>query len=260
MEIDQIKRILEAAIMAAGSPLSRQQLLDLFAESDPHAGDSIDAALELLTADYAEHAVALVEVASGWRFQVRPEYQPFISNLWTERQTRYTRALLETLALIAYRQPVTRGEIEQIRGVAVSANIVKTLEEREWIRVIGHRDVPGRPALFGTTRQFLDYFGLKNLDQLPPLADLRDIGELEPELLFQPPATPVVGIEPSASETPDDDTALAEVGNDDAPDQRDQASASVEADTPPSTHSNDHSSIETTDSAAPQSVESEVNP
>lgn len=260
MEIDQIKRILEAAILAAGSPLSRQQLLELFTEHDPNAAESLDAALELLAADYAGHAVALVEVASGWRFQVRPEYQPFISNLWTERQTRYTRALLETLALIAYRQPVTRGEIEQIRGVAVSSNIIKTLEEREWIRVIGHRDVPGRPALFGTTRQFLDYFGLKSLDQLPPLAELRDIGELEPELQLSPPTAIAVADEDSDAETSDAASASADGGRDDAPDQREQGNESVQSDPPIISHSSDHPSIETTDSAPLQSVESEVNP
>ena len=182
MEISQLKRVIEAAILAAGSPQTLSQINDLFGEEHPPGVDSIHAAIELLQADYNDHGIALVEVASGWRFQVRPDVQPFIARLWTERQPRYTRALLETLALIAYRQPATRAEIEQIRGVAVSSNIIKTLEEREWIRVIGHRDVPGRPALFGTTRQFLDYFGLKSLDQLPALAELRDISDFEPEL------------------------------------------------------------------------------
>lgn len=182
MEIEQLKRVLEAAIMAANTPQTLVQLNDLFGEENPPGLDSIHAAIELLQSDYAERGVALIEVASGWRFQVRPDVQPWVSRLWTERQSKYTRALLETLALIAYRQPVTRAEIEHIRGVAVSSNIIKTLEEREWIRVLGHRDVPGKPALFGTTRQFLDYFGLKSLDQLPPLADLRDLSELEPQL------------------------------------------------------------------------------
>jgi segregation and condensation protein B len=182
MEIAQLKRVIEAAIMAASTPQTLVQLNDLFGEENPPGVDSIHAAIELLQSDYADHGVALVEVASGWRFQVRPDVQPWVSRLWTERQSKYTRALLETLALIAYRQPVTRAEIEHIRGVAVSSNIIKTLEEREWIRVLGHRDVPGRPALFGTTRQFLDYFGLKSLDQLPPLAELRDLSEIEPQL------------------------------------------------------------------------------
>lgn len=182
MEIAQLKRIVEAAILAANTPQTLVQLNELFGEENPPGVDSIHAAIELLQSDYAERGVALVEVASGWRFQIRPDVQPWISRLWNERQTRYTRALLETLALIAYRQPVTRAEIEHIRGVAVSSNMIKTLEEREWIRVLGHRDVPGKPALFGTTRTFLDYFGLKSLDQLPPLAELRDLSELEPQL------------------------------------------------------------------------------
>src|SRR5690606_37903643 len=124
----------------------------------------------------------LMEVASGYRFQVRPEYAPWASRLWEERPRRYSRALLETLAIIAYRQPITRGEIEDIRGVAVSTNIAKTLLEREWIRVVGHKDVPGRPAMYATTRQFLDYFNLSSLEQLPPLADIRDLEDIGREL------------------------------------------------------------------------------
>ncbi|GIX36414.1 MAG: hypothetical protein KatS3mg126_2193 [Lysobacteraceae bacterium] len=126
--------------------------------------------------------MSLVEVASGFRYQVDPDLMPWVGRLWAEKPARYSRALLETLALIAYRQPITRGEIEQIRGVSVSSQIIRTLEEREWIRVVGHRDVPGRPALYGTTRAFLDHFGLRSLDQLPPLAELQEIPELEPEL------------------------------------------------------------------------------
>src|SRR5678815_2241899 len=131
-----------------------------------------------------DRGVELVEVASGFRYQVTAEVHGWISRLWTERKTRYTRATLETLALIAYRQPITRGEIEQVRGVAVSSNIIQALEEREWIRVVGHRDVPGKPALFGTTKGFLDYFGLKRLDELPPLSELKDLGDLEPQFKF----------------------------------------------------------------------------
>lgn len=182
MENSAVKRIVEAAILAAGQPLSLLQLHGLFAENEPVASEAVGQALEELRADYADRGVELVEVASGFRFQVRTDVHPFVARLWTERQTKYSRALLETLSLIAYRQPITRAEIEQIRGVAVSSNIIRTLEEREWIRVVGHRDVPGKPALFGTTRQFLDYFNLKSLDQLPPLAEIRDIEDLEPEL------------------------------------------------------------------------------
>jgi segregation and condensation protein B len=182
METAQVKRIVEAAILAAGQPLSLVQLHALFVESDLVATEAVGQALEELRADYAGRGVELVEVASGFRFQVTGDVHPFVARLWTERQTKYSRALLETLSLVAYRQPITRAEIEQIRGVAVSTNIIRTLEEREWIRVVGHRDVPGKPALFGTTRQFLDYFNLKSLDQLPPLAEIRDIEDLEPQL------------------------------------------------------------------------------
>ena len=169
MENSAVKRIVEAAILAAGQPLSLLQLHGLFAENEPVASEAVGQALEELRADYADRGVELVEVASGFRFQVRTDVHPFVARLWTERQTKYSRALLETLSLIAYRQPITRAEIEQIRGVAVSSNIIRTLEEREWIRVVGHRDVPGKPALFGTTRQFLDDLGLESLDRLPVL-------------------------------------------------------------------------------------------
>ena len=189
-DMDQtlIKRIIEAALLASNQPLSVAQLGELIADSDdrPLSAGSVAQALQALQEDCAERGVELVELASGFRYQVRADVHPWVTRLWTERQTRYTRATLETLALIAYRQPVTRGEIEQVRGVAVSSNIIRALEEREWIRVVGHRDVPGKPALFGTTRTFLDYFGLKRLDELPPLAELKEIGELEPQLPFEP--------------------------------------------------------------------------
>ncbi len=180
-----IRRIIEAALLAAQRPLSQAQLAELFPEDAPAPTDAIAQALEALRAQSSERGVELVEVASGFRYQVRADMQPWVSRLWVERQVKYTRATLETLALIAYRQPITRGEIEQVRGVAINSNMIKTLEEREWIRVVGHRDVPGKPALFGTTRIFLDYFGLKSLDQLPPLAELREIAELDPELPFE---------------------------------------------------------------------------
>jgi len=185
-EPETLKRIVEAALLAASSPLSIVQLAALFPEGEAPSHDALARTIESLQADCAERGVELVEVSSGFRYQVRQDVHPWISRLWTERPARYTRALLETLALIAYRQPITRAEIEQIRGVAVSSNIVRTLEEREWIRVVGHRDVPGRPALFGTTRLFLDYFNLKSLDELPPLSDLHDIDELDPQLALAP--------------------------------------------------------------------------
>lgn len=182
MEPTQIKRIVEAALLAAGQPLSLAQLEGLFVESDAHGADALAQALGELAAECEGRGIELVEVASGFRYQVRQDVHPWVARLWTERQTRYSRALLETLALIAYRQPITRAEIEQIRGVAVSSHTIKTLEERDWIRTVGHRDVPGKPALLGTTRQFLDYFNLRSLDQLPPLAEIRDLEEFEPQL------------------------------------------------------------------------------
>ena len=194
MDQQLVNRIVEAALLAANQPLTLAQLHALLSNNelplDEQAPEgSIERALELLREACTDRGVELVEVASGFRYQVRADVQAWVARLWTERKTKYTRATLETLALIAYRQPITRGEIEQVRGVAVSSNIIQALEEREWIRVVGHRDVPGKPALYGTTRGFLDYFGLKRLDELPPLSELKDIGELEPQLQFdgEPP-------------------------------------------------------------------------
>jgi segregation and condensation protein B len=189
-DINQIKRIFEAALFGAGQPLALPQLAALFDEQDMPTHEEIARALEELKNDSEGRGVELVEVASGFRYQVREEVHPFVSRLWTERQTRYSRALLETLALIAYRQPITRAEIEQIRGVGVASSIVKTLEEREWVRVVGYRDLPGKPALFGTTKAFLDYFNLKSLDQLPPLSEIRDIEEIDPQLSLGGPDIP----------------------------------------------------------------------
>ena len=182
MEPAQIKRIVEAALFAAHQPLALAQLQELFADVEGVGLEQLQQALAGLRQDCEQRGVELAEVASGFRFQVQRDIHPFVAKLWTERQTRYSRSLLETLALIAYRQPITRGEIEQIRGVAVSTNTVRTLEEREWVRIVGYRDVPGKPALYGTTKQFLDYFNLKSLDQMPPLSELRDLDELAPEL------------------------------------------------------------------------------
>jgi segregation and condensation protein B len=184
MDQTLVTRIVEAALLAANQPLTLVQLKGLFLLDEPAPDGSVELALETLRTQSAERGVELVEVASGWRFQVQADVHPWVARLWSERQTKYTRATLETLALIAYRQPITRGEIEQIRGVAVNSNIIKALEEREWIRVVGHRDMPGKPELLGTTKGFLDYFGLKRLDDLPPLSDLKDFGELEPQLQF----------------------------------------------------------------------------
>ncbi len=188
MDQTLITRIVEAALLAANQPLTVVQLKGLFPLDEPAPEGSIEQALAALVEGCAERGVELVELASGWRYQVKADVHAWVARLWAERQTKYTRATLETLALIAYRQPITRGEIEQVRGVAVNSNIIKALEEREWIRVVGHRDVPGKPELLATTKGFLDYFGLKRLEDLPPLSELKEIGELEPQLSFEPAA------------------------------------------------------------------------
>ena len=190
-ETSQLKRIIEAALLASAQPMSLPQISGLFDELDMPTHEELARAVEELQADCAQRGVELVEVASGFRYQVRRDVHAFVSRLWAERPSRYSRALLETLALIAYRQPITRAEIEQIRGVAVSTNIVRTLEERDWVRVVGYRDLPGKPALFGTTKQFLDYFSLKSLDELPPLSEIRDIEELAPQLDLDDARAPI---------------------------------------------------------------------
>lgn len=182
MNEQDLKHLVEATLLAAGRPVTTTQLLDLFEERERPTPEAIRAALELLAADYEVRGIELIEVASGWRIQVRPRCIDVVSRLWQERASRYSRALLETLALIAYRQPITRSEIEEIRGVSISSTIMRTLQERDWIRVVGHREVPGRPELLGTTREFLDYFGLKSLDQLPTLAELRDLENIGVQL------------------------------------------------------------------------------
>jgi len=182
MDQTEIKYFIEAAMLAAGRPLSADQLQDLFdGRSAPDKAEIRNAVAELVE-EYEPRGITIGEVASGYRIQVKATMADRLQKLWEERPPRYSRALFETLALVAYRQPITRGEIEDIRGVSVSSNIVRTLMERDWVRVVGHRDVPGRPAMFGTTRTFLDYFGLKKLDDLPPLADLADWESLRVQL------------------------------------------------------------------------------
>lgn len=206
MEQSEIDNIVEAALFAAQQPLTLPMLAALFQESDGVDHAALGRAVETLTAGCAGHGIELVEVASGFRYQVRESVHPWVARLWSERQTKYSRALLETLALIAYRQPITRGEIEQVRGVGVSTSIMHTLEEREWIRVVGYRDVPGKPALFGTTREFLDYFNLKSLEQLPTLAEIREIAD--PQLTLAPAADePASAAETTADTNPEFPTA-----------------------------------------------------
>jgi segregation and condensation protein B len=196
-----LKFILEAAILAAHQPLSIEQLSDLFDESVRPTHNELAQALEGMSVDCADRGVELVEVASGFRYQIKTDVYPHVAKLWTERQSKYSRALLETLALIAYRQPITRAEIEAVRGVAVSSHIVRTLEEREWIRVVGHREVPGRPALYSTTRAFLDYFKLKSLEDLPTLSEIKDLDNMAPELDFAPlPKSAQVQVEANAQD------------------------------------------------------------
>lgn len=189
MDIAYLKSVVEGALLAAGGPLNLNQLNALFPDEEKPGHGKLKEALAALDADLEGRAVELTEVGSGYRIQIRTRLMPILSNLWTEKPPRYSRALLETLAIIAYRQPITRGEIEQIRGVSLSANILRTLQERDWIKVVGHRDVPGRPELLGTSRAFLDYFNLKSLDELPTLAEIKDIDNLEPELELIHPAT-----------------------------------------------------------------------
>jgi segregation and condensation protein B len=183
MDEDQIKHIVEAALLAAGRPLTLDRLVELLAAKGSGPDRStLKKALDALATEYEGRGIELKEVATGYRVQVRSSMSEWLQPLWEERAPRYTRALLETLALIAYRQPITRAEIEEVRGVVVSTNIVRTLLERNWVRVVGHRDVPGKPAMFGTTKEFLDYFGLKKLEDLPPLAEIKDgLPELSPQ-------------------------------------------------------------------------------
>jgi segregation and condensation protein B len=182
MSTTDIRNIVEAALLAAGKSLTLQELAQVFEDRERPEPAAIHAALDALALDYAGRPVELKETGAGWRVQVRREFAASVARLWPERPQRYSRALLETLALIAYRQPITRAEIESVRGVAVNPNITKTLLERQWIRVVGHRDLPGRPELLGTTHEFLEYFGLRSLDELPPLTALQSLGEIDPQL------------------------------------------------------------------------------
>ncbi|MBE0507224.1 MAG: SMC-Scp complex subunit ScpB [Marinospirillum sp.] len=194
----KLVRVIQALLLAAREPLSLERLVAVF---EPHQCPdrlALRAALEQLQQEATGSSQQLVELAGGFRYQIRSDYAPWISRLSEEKPPRYSRALLETLSLIAYRQPVTRGEIEDVRGVSVSSQIIRTLEDREWIRVIGHREVPGRPALYATTRQFLDYFGLKSLNQLPPLDELRELVDTEEEWhdeLDKPPVSPMLSVD-----------------------------------------------------------------
>jgi segregation and condensation protein B len=220
MNEQYIKNVVEAGLLAAGRALGMDELAALFGDTDRPGTAAIRACLVALEQEYAARALELKETASGVRIQVRREFAAEVSRLWPERPQRYSRALLETLALIAYRQPLTRAEIEAVRGVAVNPNIIRTLQERNWVRVVGHRELPGRPELLGTTREFLDYFGLRSVDDLPPLAQLRRLDEIDPQLVL--PVDPEAA---SAAGTEDDEptSVAAAMLTDDAGDPDEEA-------------------------------------
>jgi segregation and condensation protein B len=178
---NKVKMIVEGLLLAAGRPLTLDNIIQVFSDDEKPDRKELKAVMDNIAKDCDDRGFELVEVASGFRFQVKQDLSEWVAKLWEERPPRYTRALLETLALIAYRQPITRGDIEEIRGVAVSSNIIRTLIDREWVRVVGHRDVPGRPAMFATTKQFLDYFSLKSLQELPPLSEIKDLEKVDQE-------------------------------------------------------------------------------
>ncbi|VAW76361.1 Segregation and condensation protein B [hydrothermal vent metagenome] len=218
MSEPRIKHIVEAVLMAAGKPLTLERLLAVFGDGEKPERDQISQAIAALQEDYAERGLELVQVGSGYRIQVGQDMEPWVSRLIEEKTAKYSRALLETLALVAYRQPITRGEIEDIRGVSVSTSIMKTLQEREWVRIVGHRDVPGRPAMYGTTREFLDYFNLKGLDDLPTLMELRDIDTINAELELTLPGEetlaetePVKDNEPAEADLAEDSSTVVQV-------------------------------------------------
>jgi segregation and condensation protein B len=215
MNDQYVRNVIEAALLAAGRPLASDELVTLFDERDGSNADEIRAAIEALRCEYDNRGLELVEVASGYRIQIRASVAQPVSRLWQERPTKYSRALLETLALVAYRQPITRGEIEQIRGVTVNPNIIKTLLERSWIRVVGHRDVPGKPELLGTTRDFLDYFSLQKLDDLPTLAQLKELEDLRVQLSL-PGADPVAPVEPVTGDSAAAAGSTGEAAGDDS--------------------------------------------
>jgi segregation and condensation protein B len=220
MNDQYVKNVIEAALLAAGRPLTMDELVSVFDERDGSNAEEVRGAIAVLTTEYETRGLELLEVASGFRIQIRAGVAEPVSRLWQERPAKYSRALLETLALVAYRQPITRGEIEQIRGVAVNPNIIKTLLERSWIRVVGHRDVPGKPELLGTTREFLDYFSLKKLDDLPTLAQLKELEDLRVQLTLP-------GADPQVVAADADANASADGAPDVSGDDEDQESISA---------------------------------
>jgi segregation and condensation protein B len=234
MNSDKLRPVLEALFAAADKPLSVNQIFELFVgDIDQPGKDDIRQAILELVEQYQNNGIELKQVASGFRFQIRSDYETWVTRLWEQKPPRYSRALMETLALIAYRQPITRGEIEDIRGVSVSTNIIKTLQEREWVKSLGHKEVPGRPTLYGTTREFLDYFNLKSLNQLPTLAEIRDIDQFNPEFQFDENGV----MTPKAIDTPEAETDTSEAETDTPEAEKDTSEAETdtseaETDTP----------------------------
>ncbi|WP_082859404.1 SMC-Scp complex subunit ScpB [Microbulbifer sp. Q7] len=222
-----LRRIVEGALLAAAQPLSEDRLLALIEEGERPEKAALREVLEQISENCAERGFELKQVASGWRFQVPEDLAPWVNKLWEEKPQKYSRATLETLAIIAYRQPITRGDIEEIRGVAVSSHIVKSLSERNWIKVVGHRDVPGKPALYATTREFLDYFNLKSLDDLPTLAEIRDIDSLNAALDLGEGEAPAESAEAEGAEDGSQATADG-AGGDDLQSERDAVQVSGE--------------------------------
>ncbi len=213
MEDKELKNIIEASLLAAGKPLSLDQMTAVFEEDKAPEREAIRAMIKALNEEYEERGIEIKQVSSGYRLQVKKELAPWVSRLWDEKPARYTRALLETLSLIAYRQPITRGEIEDVRGVSVSSNIIKTLQEREWVKVLGYRDVPGKPAMYGTTKEFLDYFNLKSLSQLPSLQELRDIESINAELDLDDNAPPAKEVSAEAEVDTENEESVADIAS-----------------------------------------------
>jgi len=206
MNEEELKKIIEAVLYASDEPMSLNRLMSLFPEEGHPGRDAIRAAISQLQEEAADRSIELKEVGSGYRYQVRQDYAEWVSKLWEERPARYSRASLETLALIAYRQPVTRAEIEEVRGVSVSSQIIKAFIERDWVKVVGHRDVPGKPALYATTKGFLDYFNLTNLEDLPSLAEIRDIDSINEKLeLSLPGENTEMEVDEESAESTDTD-------------------------------------------------------
>jgi len=244
MEQQQLKNIIEAVLMSAEKPLKVNEIEALFTgDNDMPSRDEIRKTLKELGEDYENRGFELKEVSSGFRIQVRQDYSDWVGRLWEEKPARYTRALLETMALIAYRQPITRGEIEEVRGVSVSSNIIKTLLEREWIKVLGHKDVPGKPALYGTTKEFLDYFNLKSLEDLPSLAEIKDLDQIHPELDLDIDKTD------TAQENSDDESTATDpdAGSEEVDEAIEEVDEAADVNTVPTTADNDASFEEQSD-------------